>query len=304
MPGCLRLLFFNICGTSDPRNPHVHDTICAVFSGVSNPPALEERSIAVIVNILIFMLSIVPSVFIFLWLRNRHRDDPLYIKSCNSAFIRGLVCVLPILALSGVLFLINGLLRVFLLQNAQLLYKAIYNFVVLAFAEELVKFTAFRLLLKKKLCAYSRADVVALMVIIGTAFGLIEDIPYAIGADAITMLVRGFTMGHVGYGFLTGWFYSKMLYTGKKRYGVIAFVFPWLLHGLYDFSLSRELLELNDNLAIVAVALALADIVLLVLMFRFFLRARKKDIYNTPVTEAADAVPASETVCPGADGAD
>lgn len=254
-----------------------------------------------IINILIFVLSIVPSVLIFLWLRNRRKEDLQYRKSCNSAFIRGLISVLPIVAVSGMLFLLNGVIRVFLLQNADLVYKAIYNFVVLALAEELVKFLAFRLLLKKKLCAYSWADVAALMVIIGTAFGLIEDIPYAIGADPITMLVRGFTMGHVGYGFLMGWFYGKRLYTGKKRYGVIAFLFPWLIHGLYDFSLSPELLQVNDNLAFIAVTLALIDIVLLVLMFRFFLRARKKEIYNTPITEAAEVAPIAETVSSDAD---
>lgn len=254
-----------------------------------------------IVNILIFLLSIIPSVLIFLWLRNRHKDDPLYRKSCNSAFIRGIVSVLPILVLSGVLFLLNGVIRVFLLQNADILYKALYTFVVLAFAEELVKFLAFRLLLKKKFCAYSWADVVALMVIIGTGFGLIEDLPYAIGADAITMLVRGFTMGHVGYGFLMGWFYGKKLYTGKKRYGVIAFLLPWLLHGLYDFSLSPELLAWNENLAIVAIVLALVDLVMLALMFRFFLRARKAERYNMPVT-AAEAMPAQESASVETDG--
>ena len=154
-------------------------------------------------------------------------------------------------------------------------YKAIYNFVVLALAEELVKYIAFRLLLKKKLYAYTWADVVAFMVIIGTAFGLIEDLPYAIGSSPMQIIVRGVTMGHVGYGFIMGWFYGKKLYTGKKGWGVIAFLLPWLMHGIYDFSLTPELLELNDNLMFIALTIALIDIVLLILMIRFFVRARK-----------------------------
>ena len=119
------------------------------------------------------------------------------------------------------------------------------------------------------------------MVIIGTAFGLVEDIPYAIGATPVIMLVRGFTMGHLGYGFMMGWFYGKKLYTGKKRYGVLAFVLPFLLHGLYDFSLTPELLKWNDNIAFLGVALAATDLVLLALMIRFFIKARKKEHYNT-----------------------
>lgn len=53
------------------------------------------------------------------------------------------------------------------------------------------------------------ADVTAIMVIVGAAFGLLEDLPYAIGSNPIQRLVRGFTMGHLGYGFIMGWFYGK-----------------------------------------------------------------------------------------------
>ena len=239
-------------------------------------------------SVLIFLLSIVPSVLIFIWLKNRKNDDLIYKKNCNSAFIRGIFSVLPILLFSAVLFVLNIVLRFTLLQNVNILvYKAIYTFLVLAFAEEIIKYLAFRLLLKKKNYAYSWADVVAFMVIIGTSFGLIEDLPYAIGADPITMLVRGLTMGHVGYGFIMGWFYAKRLYTNKKRYGVISVLIPWLIHGIYDFSLTPELIEFNDNFTFIAVLMAILEIVTLILMLRFFKRAKKKEIYNQPLIPVA-----------------
>ena len=237
-----------------------------------------------LVSVLIFFASIVPAVLIILWLTNRRKEDVSYKKSCKSALFRGALSVLPILAVSGLLFLITGTLRLTLLRDAHILiYRAIYTFIVLAFAEELVKFLALRLLLKKKYNDYSWADIVAYMVIIGTAFGLIEDIPYAIGASPMVMLVRGITMGHVGYGFLMGWFYGKKLYTGKRRFGLTAFLLPFLLHGIYDFSLTQELLEVSDNFAVIGVAMALVDIVLLVLMIRFFRRSPEKVIYNEPL---------------------
>ena len=232
------------------------------------------------INIIILLVSLIPSVLIFIWLRNRHKNEPMYKKSCNSAFIRGFVSVFPVILMSGILFLINLLIKTFLIKDMNILiYKAIYCIIVLALVEEMVKFFMFRLLIKKKLYTYSWADIVALMVIIGLSFGLFEDLPYAIGADAITMIVRGLTMGHIGYGFIMGWFFGKSLYTGKKRYAVFSIIIPWLIHGLYDYSLSEELLALNDIFYILPLALALSEIVLIIITIVFFIRTHKKERY-------------------------
>lgn len=40
---------------------------------------------------------------------------------------------------------------------------------------------------------------------------------------------------------------------------------------------------MNDNLAIIGVSLALLDIVLLILMIRFFIRAKKQERYTLPL---------------------
>lgn len=233
-----------------------------------------------------FILSIVPSVLILIRLKNRKKSDPLYLKNCNSALKRGLLCVFPIIFLSAFLHIARNLLTKFIFPGTNILVsQAIYTFIVLAFSEELVKYLMFRNLLRKKDNDYSWADVTAFMVIIGTAFGLVEDIPYALGASPAIMLVRGITMGHVGYGFIMGWFYGKHLKTGKRKYSIIAFCLPFLAHGLYDFSLSEELLETNDNLAIIGLSLALLDIVLIILMIRFFKLTRQKDHYLVPLMQ-------------------
>lgn len=238
-----------------------------------------------LLSILFFLLSIIPSVLIFIWLRNRQKENILYRKKCTYSFVSGLISVLPILLLSAILYVLSAVLKLTILKDVNILvYQAIYKFIVLAFAEEIIKYLAFRIVLKRNPYVYSWADVVAFMVIIGTAFGLIEDIPYAIGASPIIMLVRGFTMGHVGYGFIMGWFYGKRLHTGKKRYGVFALLVPWLIHGLYDFSLTPELMEISDNFAFLGVSLALLDIVLVILMVRFFVRSKKQERYQRPLS--------------------
>ena len=242
-------------------------------------------------SILIFILSVIPSSLIIVWMfKRRGNDDLSYKQTSKRALWRGLLSVLPILLLSGVLYILNTVLKLTVFKGIPVLaYQAVYKFVVLAFAEEIIKYLMLRRTLKKS-DGYSWADVVAFTVIIGTAFGLMEDIPYAVGADIPTMLIRGFTMGHVGYAFMMGWFYGKSLKTGKKRYDVIAVLLPWFLHGVYDYSLTPELVELNENLMLVAIVMAIADLVVLALMIRFFVRERKKpqDKYLLPVTAAVD----------------
>lgn len=250
-----------------------------------NHKKYSKEILSMIINILVFLVSIIPNVLIFLWLRNRNKDSDSYIKTTNSAFIRGLVSVAPVIGISAAIWLCLGVINIFtdFKTNIPLLYQALYTFFALAFSEEIVKLFAFRGLIKKKFFEYSWADLVAFMTIIGLAFGLLEDIPYAVGASPIEMILRGLTMGHVGYGFIMGWFYGKGIYTGKKVYKIIAFFFPWLIHGLYDFSLSKELLKINDNFAIIGVSLAVVDLIIIVLMIRFFIKARKKEKYNQPI---------------------
>lgn len=54
----------------------------------------------------------------------------------------------------------------------------------------------------------------------------------------------------------------------------------WLVHGLYDFSLSEEFVALHEDLMIVVVALAFLDLVLAVVLVVFFAKARKKALYT------------------------
>jgi len=241
-------------------------------------------------SILIFLLSIIPSTLIIVWMFKRHgKEDLTYRQAGKRALWRGLLSVLPILLVSATLYILNVVLKLTIFKGIPVLaYEAIYKFVVLAFAEEIIKYLMLRRTLRKS-SGYSWADVVAFMVIIGTAFGLVEDVPYAVGADVPTMLVRGFTMGHVGYGFIMGWFYGKSLQTGKKRYDVIAVLLPWLLHGIYDYSLTPELMDVNESFMFVAIVMALLDVVAVILMIRFFVRERKHKLekYIVPLTPVA-----------------
>ena len=76
-------------------------------------------------------------------------------------------------AKSAAFAIINRILELTVLKNAnELISVAMKDFIVAAFAEEVVKFSVLKGVLKRKINAYTWADLVAFMVIIGTGSGL------------------------------------------------------------------------------------------------------------------------------------
>ena len=222
--------------------------------------------------------SFIPYTALFLWLRGRRRDNPTYKKLCDMALGHGVLCVLPVILFSGVSYIIVRLTG--LHQSNPLLYQAVYAIIVLALMEELAKYLLFRRVVNKTPYPCSWLDKTILMTIVGIGFGAIEAVIYSIGASIPVVLVRGICLPHAGYGFVVGYFCGKSVKYGKPVYKWIGFLIAWLLHGIYDFSLSEEFLAINDNLAIVAVLLALMDIFLVIRLIVFVNKAKKNEIYN------------------------
>ncbi len=238
-----------------------------------------------ILLILAIIVSFVPAVLLYRWLKNRIKDDAAFRELCGSTLKKGILSVFPILLCSLVFQLIIRLIGV--KESNPLLYEALYTFIVLALAEELVKYLAFRRTLQQTEYRVSWVDVTALMAIVGIGFDLIESVVYAIGASVPVVLIRGICIPHAGYGFIVGYFYGKSVKNGKPAVKWIGFLLAWLLHGLYDFSLSEPFIALNDNLAIVAILLALLDIVLVLLLVRFVKKAKKQAAYTEPLPAEA-----------------
>lgn len=238
-----------------------------------------------IVLILAIIVSLVPALALYRWLKNNIKDDEDYKEVCKSALKKGMLSVFPILLVSAVFQIIISLTGV--KKANELLYDALHNFIVLAFAEELVKYLTFRGVLKKTDYAVSWLDVTALMTIVGIGFDLIESLVYALGATVPVVMIRGICIPHAGYGFIVGYFYGKGEKNGDNTSKWIGFGLAWLIHGLYDFSLSKSFIALNDNLVVVALALALLDIVLVILLVRFVKKAKKQKIYTEPLPQEA-----------------
>lgn len=230
--------------------------------------------------ILIFILSLLPSILIYLWLRKRNAAGSKYRSLCSHAFLRGaFLCVVLVLVLSSIFYLIE---RIILLLGVGSVVAAIYhNFIVLALSEELVKYFALKGLIKKNPYSYSWLDITSLMMIIGIGFGLSESVVYAFGANAGIMLTRGFTAMHCGYGFIMGFFVGKGMKAGNNRYTAIGILLPFLLHGTYDCCLSDTIGQVNENLIYISLILAVAAIVTLVIAIIHVRRAKRKVKYTT-----------------------
>lgn len=232
-----------------------------------------------------FIASLLPAIGLFLWLRG-YEEDAEFKGICNRGLLQGVLTIFPVVGCSLVFALIEfGLSRLGLSGIPKTAY---HNFIVLALSEELCKCFMFHRLLAKYQRAWSWADYVILMTLVGIGFGLAEDIPYAIGAGPIVMLVRGVTCMHGGYGFIMGYFLGKSKKTGDKKWFALGVLLPWLLHGAYDFGLSEEFATLGDLTPFLSVSLAAFAVVTLVILIIFFFKHKNDEQFRAPMLQETD----------------
>ena len=84
---------------------------------------------------------------------------------------------------------------------------------------------------------------------------------------------------------LMGYLIGRALYAGKKSYRFYAFTLPFVIHGLYDFSLADEFQALNDNLVFVPFIIVAIELTILIRMLVFIKKERRKERYTTVIPE-------------------
>ena len=231
-----------------------------------------------ILYILACIVSFIPCIVLYLWMRNGSSKEEVYRKRCDKALRQGFLTIFPVMLGSAVTSLLINLSG---LRNSNpLLYELLYKFIVFALVEETAKYLMFKRVMQKNPGPYSRLDMAVLMAAVGTGFGMIESVVICISESIPVVLIRGISFAHVGYGFLVGYYYGKGVRNGNPSTKWIGLVIAWLLHGMYDFSLSEEFLALNDNLVIVPFILVFAEIALAIALAVFVKRAPKKAEYT------------------------
>ncbi|MBR1796982.1 MAG: PrsW family intramembrane metalloprotease [Clostridiales bacterium] len=232
-----------------------------------------------ILVILALIISLIPSIALFLWMRNKvYMDNEVFRTLCNRSLKSGAICSFLIMLVSGITFIILAVTK--LKEVNIILYDFFYAFIALALMEELVKYFTFNKVLKKNGESYSWIDVVILSSIVAIGFSLMETVVIAIGQGPIVLLIRGISVPHVGYGFIEGYFYGKAKNTGKNYYIFFGFIIAWIVHGLYDFSLSDGLADMYPIFVPIALGLVVFNIVLVVMLITFIHRRRNNEEYT------------------------
>ncbi len=230
--------------------------------------------------ILALLASFIPSFLIFFWFRSRE-SFPDYKAVCGKVLVSGLLSVFPVTLASALLHItMNILLKG---RVPELMLKAFYKFIVLAFAEELVKYLTGNKYIKANLNKVSWMDVAAFMTIVACGFNLSESVLYAVGSDVITVLVRGVTALHEFYGLIMGYYLGKRMHTGNRVWMIPAFGIPFFLHGLYDYSLTPELLAVNDNLVFLPFIAILLSWIIGIRVLLKLIRGKNNPMYTKPL---------------------
>ena len=227
------------------------------------------------------LLSMIPALLFYFWFRKMKKEDLEYQKLCQKSLVNGLLATLPVAGCAFILQIVGSLTGI--LKGDPLIAEAYKDIVLAALVEEVAKFFMFSLVIKKTQYGYSWRDLIIFMTLVGLGFELLESLVYVIESNVVQILVRGLTMMHGGYGFIMGYFYGKARYTGKKINYIAAFLIPFLLHGIYDFTLSPEVNELSEYMAFIPVTLAFVGLVLVFVMIRFFRKKGKQEKYTTPI---------------------
>ena len=228
-----------------------------------------------IINLLILLVSYIPAILLFIFLSNNRKDDPAYKKDCLRLLGRGALSSFGIALFSMVMNIIGRLTHIG--DNNPILWEVYRTFVIAAMVEEIVKYLTAKKMLKEREYKASWLDIISFMAISALGFELLESLIYAIDTNIPQILIRGVLMLHGIYGLIMGYFVGKSYKTGKKIYKYIGIITTMILHGTYNFSLSKDLGDIGTFMALGSVVLA---IVILIRMIIFIKKARNNEMYT------------------------
>lgn len=234
-----------------------------------------------LLNFIVLLISFIPAAALYIWFTKHLNRPEEYVTVYKNALKAGLLCIFIVILVSGSLHVLGSVLLYPHLPP--LLWRAYYSMIVLALAEELVKGGTALRVIKRSNLKLAWIDYISIMTLVALGFEIVESITYAIGTNAMQIFVRGITAMHAGFGFIMGYYYGKMKVTGNKFYGVLALLIPFLLHGIYDYTLNDQVLEVSELMVYVPILIAFFGIVLLVVIFLFTKKARNDSKYTTPI---------------------
>lgn len=183
-------------------------------------------------NLLFISLAPVLIIGFYIYNRDKYEKEPLLILL--KALFAGIIIVLPV-------FLIEKLLDSFS-GNLEGLTSAAYTaFAVAGFTEEGIKYLAFFIFFWKDRNFNEKFDGIVYAVYIALGFAAVENILYVFTGGYGVGLIRALTAvpAHSLFGIVMGFYFGLARFSSRNRSVCLflAFILPFLFHGLYDFML-------------------------------------------------------------------
>lgn len=190
----------------------------------------------------IIISSIAPVLIIlfYIYFRDKYEKEPLGLLIMSV--IAGVIIVIPVLVFEQLISLFNP----FNDAPGSRIGNAAYNsFLVAALVEEAFKFLALYLLIWKNKNFNEKFDGIVYAVFISLGFAAVENIMYVSRGGLNVAAIRAITAvpAHALFGIRMGYFFgiAHMYKEIRKSHLRLAFIYPFILHGLYDFILMTQI---------------------------------------------------------------
>lgn len=227
-----------------------------------------------VLAVLLLIASFVPSILVFLYLRNNHGDDQQYRTNCRKCLVGGMLCSIGVVLFS---FAANLLFGVLGLGEASVVARtAASAFVFAALSEELMKLWQTQKAIKRDIDRVCELDVVTFACIVGLGFGLLEAAVYVFFSSPGQIILRGIAMGHGAYGFIMGVILVQAMRKDSKALKALALAVPVLIHGAFDFDLGLYR-EFGDGYGNISLAIEAMCILIMIYVVFFYVRKARKN---------------------------
>ena len=183
-------------------------------------------------NLLFISLAPVLIIAFYIYSRDKYEKEPFSILL--KALFAGVIIVLPVVLIEKFLDSLS--------EGMEGLRAAAYTaFAVAGFTEESFKFLAFYFFFWKNKNFNEKFDGIVYAVYIAMGFAGIENILYVFTGGYGVGIVRALTAvpAHALFGIVMGFYFGLARFNPQRQaiYLILAFLLPFIFHGLYDFML-------------------------------------------------------------------
>lgn len=162
-------------------------------------------------------------------------------------------------------------------------WNLFHMFLTAGLIEEALKFVTCRIAIIRKGMISTWMDCVVAFATVGITFQLIENIAYGMRGGVAAALARAFAPGHFIFGVIMGYFYGKYRVSGQKKYCVLCYAVPVILHTAVDAFLQSA--DLGKPYLYMALAAAILFVVAAVVTVCRVLQWQKNRTLDIPVAE-------------------